>query len=226
MKKILTTMGLAGVVALTSHAQGFVFFSSSTQNMSTNNVGGLMPGVNATAGKTTGVANSFYYALFESSSPIALTAQQGNAGGLSGYAFMNGSVTLDTDPTAVPAANTATAGRFAATNPNADTSSTVPGIAGGATAYFIVVGWSANLGTSIAALEANLGSTQGMLGQSAASGALVLGNGGLTPTPNLFGGTAPTIQAFTLAPTTIPEPASMALVALGGASLLLFRRKK
>jgi len=218
MKKALLTIGLASIVALSSHAQGFVVFSSSTQNISTNN-----PTLGV-SGRTQG-AGDYYYALFYSTTAISGGTQSGDASGLGGYAWNIAGWTLDTDPTAT-SASTATAGRFASTAPNTDGSSTVPGVAGGASAYFIIVGWSANLGTTLAAMEANLGSVPGYLGQSNPTGDLVLGNGALVPNPNLFGGAAPQTQAFDLGSTTIPEPGTLALAALGGASLLLFRRKK
>jgi hypothetical protein len=225
MKKILTTIGIASVVAFSSHAQGLVVFSSSTQNISTNNLSGVITTQAAASGKTLGAGN-FYYALFYSTTPISSSAISGNT---TGYAWQTAGWTLDTDATA-SSASTGTAGRFGATAANADGSTTVPGVAAGSAAYFVIVGWSANLGTTLAQAEQALTTPGdfGYIGQSATTGALVAGNGGLDPNPNLFGGASPQTQAFTLGAffVPVPEPGTLALAALGGASLLLFRRKK
>jgi|SRR5665213_451327 len=228
MKKILVTIAIATIVAASSHAQGLVIFTSSTQNMSTNN---SLAALGSTAsGRTQGV-NAYYYALFVS--PTATTVGGSSAAemGLGGtYAFNDANWTLDTDPTA-SAASTATVGRFASTTANADGSTVVPGVAAGNAAQFVVVGWSANLGTTVAALR-NAMATPGMsgfLGESVVSGAITTGNGALLPTPSLFQPSAPAMQGFSLgsfSTTTVPEPTTLALAALGSASLLLFRRKK
>jgi hypothetical protein len=230
MKKILLTIGLAAVAALSSQAQGYVLFSSSTQNMSTNNTAGSQQAAgNAATGKTLG-AGLFYYALFVSSTGAGAGAQQGfSSGNSSTYVFNEAQWVLDTDPTAA-GASTATAGRFAATNPNtSDSSSTVPGITGGNPYYFQVVGWSANLGTTLgqAIIALTTPGQSGYIGQSAISGQITVGNGGTISAPLFFGGGAPNIQAFTLGSfVATPEPGTLALAALGGASMLLFRRKK
>ena len=61
------------------------------------------------------------------------------------------------------------------------------------------------------------------------TGLLTAGDGAGVSTPSLFGTTSPFSPGFTLglvAPVAaVPEPGTMALAALGGASLLLFRRK-
>jgi len=228
MKKVLATIGLASLAAISLQAQGLVIFSGGAINISTNNSAGINQG-NATIGKTHG-ANNFYYALFSTTTATVNAAIVGyNPANAASYAFANTAAwTADTDTSAM-AASTATAGRFAVTTPNpADGSSTiVPTVAGGTTTYFEVVGWSANLGTSLAQLETSLSlGDVGYVGESSASGGLTLGNGALIPTPNLFAAAAPALQGFQLGPVVVPEPATMALAAIGGASLLLFRRKK
>ncbi len=230
MKATLAIVALAGLVALNSYAQGLVFFSG-VENISTNNTSGLNPG-NTTIGKTQG-AGDYYYALFYTTTATTNPGLVGfNVFDVSSYAWNNASTwTLDTDATA-NAASTATAGRFASIAPNTDGSTTVDGLAGGATVYFEVVGWSANLGTSISQLEASLvAGLGGYVGESPASGGLVLGNGALTPTPALFAAAAPSLQGFSLGGVDdgipgIPEPGTLSLAALGGAALLLFRHKR
>lgn len=177
MKKTLLTVGIASLLALSSQAQGYVVFGSSTQNMSTNNLAGTITTQAAASGKTLGAGN-YYYALFWSATGTGIAgAIQGAS---SGYAFNVAGWTADTDPTAL-GASTATAGRFAATAPNADTTSTVPGTTGGSSYYFVVLGWSASLGTSLAQAEANASSGTGYIGESAVSGLISTGNGGSLP---------------------------------------------
>lgn len=224
MKKTLIAISLATATVISSHAQGLVLFTSGTQNSSTNNTGNA-PSLGAVAsGRIAGVGN-YYFALFYSATATTVGGSNTNAiqGNTGVYAFN------DSNWTAVPgvfglATNTSTAGRFSASSPNADSSTTIPTIAAGNTAQFVVVGWSASLGTTLAQLEADYNTGIGFLGQSVVSGPISLGNGGTLPTPALFGGVAPSIQGFTLA--SVPEPATMALAAIGGASLLLFRRRK
>ena len=104
--------------------------------------------------------------------------------------------------------------------------------------YYLIFGWSANLGGSGAAStilgEATSGiwSAPGYYGFSAV-GQDVSGNPAASlAAVNLFGNPT-TISGFGLSSgfdllsvTSTPEPGTMALAALGGASLLLFRRRK
>jgi hypothetical protein len=217
MKKILATIAVAAVVAASAQAQGLVLFTSSTQNISTNN---------GTVGKTAAGAGNFYYALFESTTQTTVGGSSAAVQGTNGvYAFNATGWTY-----VALGSSTATAGRFSDVAPNADGSTTVSGVAAGSSAQFVVVGWSANLGTTLSALEQALAinGMTGVLGESVVSGSIATGNGGSLPNPPLFAGVAPQLQAFTLGGFTItstPEPGTLALAALGGASLLMFRRK-
>jgi len=55
-------------------------------------------------------------------------------------------------------------------------------------------------------------------------GNVVLGDGGSIPTLNAFGTGPGQLGGFMMG-VTVPEPGTLALMALGSASLLLFRRK-
>jgi uncharacterized membrane protein len=91
----------------------------------------------------------------------------------------------------------------------------VPGVAVGATAYLELYVWEGNTYSTYAAALAG-GDYTGVSGVFSNA----TGGSGTPPGPgaNLDG--LPDVLL------TVPEPTSMALAALGGASLLLFRRKK
>jgi hypothetical protein len=93
--------------------------------------------------------------------------------------------------------------------------------------FYEVAGWSASLGPVFNPnwLNNQFGGVSGFFGVSGiASGAA--GGGSPVPAPALplFGGTG--LQGFSMTPTTVPEPTSMALAGLGAAALLIFRRRK
>ena len=111
---------------------------------------------------------------------------------------------------------------------------------------FLLVGWSANLGSSWSTVlgELNSWSTQGAafgnntanaayFGISAFGSSAVVNPSGDTPGTPVIGSTAGLIYNPIGSPmqldelgVAVPEPGTLALAALGGASLLLFRRKK
>jgi hypothetical protein len=228
MKKLILLMSLTSALASLSHAQGLVLFTSGPQASSTNNT---LAQLGATAVGRLAPANSYYFALFYSATATTVAGSSSNS--VSGYGSGQGYAFNDSNWTQVTSTlgtNTSTAGRFSANNPNADGSTTIPNLTAGNTAEFLVLGWSSNLGNSVGALVTALNTpgTSGFIGESVVSGPIATGNGGSLPTPALFGGSAPYIQGYTLGSFIIPvpEPGTMALAALSGASLLLFRRRK
>ena len=226
MKKTIIAASLVATLVSSVYGQGTVFFNNgNTTKISTNSVaGGAATGLTAA---NTGV-NGYYYALFYSTTVTTVGGSTSGAVGSSGnYAFNDAGWTY-----AGLGTNSGTAGRFASTTADAASVTQVGGVAGGTSANFVVIGWSANIGSTLNALTTwyNNGnpSTLGWIGEgvvgSAAPGIL-----NSTPTASLFGTGAGLIQGFTLgqvSPVIIPEPTTLALAGLGGASLLLFRRRK
>ena len=232
MNKVLLTLTLISAVAITTHGQGQITFSPSTQKISVNSViDGSATGLIPANASTT--ATTYYFALFASATAHAVGGTQtapilgydGTPAALqSTYAFADPNWEL------VDYGVNTVAGKFIGNEQNSAGTTTVPGIPGGSTAQFVVVGWSAALGSNIEQLGDSLGNPgtyYGLIGQSAVSGAITLGNGAGIPTSALFGPGAPFIQGFTLGQFIyIPEPAALALGGLGGLALLAFRRKQ
>jgi hypothetical protein len=101
--------------------------------------------------------------------------------------------------------------------------------------YFMIVGWSSNLGTTWATVSGNLASGWATLpGQNAFFGTSPIGfgysGGGAfsLPATSLWGVTTgmPGGLSSGFQLMVIPEPSTMALAGLAGLSLLLFRRRK
>jgi hypothetical protein len=224
MKKILTIISLATLVAASSNAQGLVNFNNTSAagtKISTNSVvGGASSGL---AALNTGNA-SFYYALFYSTTQTSVSGSTAAITGITGstYAFNASGWT---------AGATATNGATRAGQVAGNAAQAIAGIAGAGTGNFVVVGWSANIGTQVSDLISwyNNGSpaTAGFIGESSVTGTLTLGDGAGVSTPSPFGTAAPFAPGFVLglvAPT--PEPGTMVLAGLGGLALLGLRRKK
>ena len=230
MKKILTAI-VAEAIASTAFSQGFVTFSgggSAATRVSTNSaIGGASTGI------ISGGANSYYFALFASSSATGSAGSGTNAT----YVFNNlGSVSSAWELVGI-GSSVAAAGRFSGVSQgttsanqgalNSDLSMTVQGIAGGNAANLIAIGWSSNIGSTLASVVSwyNNGSpaTLGWIGQSALTTGASLGDGASIPTP-LYSTASNFLLGEAIVPT--PEPATLALAGLSGASLLLFRRRK
>jgi len=235
MKKIITTIAISGIAFLT-FAQGTVnwvapvtaFIGQTNATVYSTFVSSTGSPVGGTSGNTVGGGTSlFYYELLVSASvssvPTTLSTLTNNW--------------LDTGLQATngPSAN----GRISMMGSSSQAiaanwpASTVENL--------IMVGWSADLGTTYAAMLGNLsnwaifsGTLAGApayfgVGTSVGSLASQSGNPGVT----VFGSnagqvndTGTAMQMDLLSPAAVPEPTTMALAALGGASLLLFRRRK
>jgi hypothetical protein len=242
MKKLITTLAISGL-SVAAFAQGIVTWNSVAGflQVQTNDTvwstfepsaGQAAP--TGTIGVTTGNANNaslgyggagYYYELLASANG---TTAPTTVAGLSGW--------LDTG---LSGANATGTGKMLQNNPS--TGATANNWAAGAASGIVLVGWSANLGGSWAVASSNLvnWATAGVnnTGANVAYfGVSSVGNivsGTAPPGPQLFGtgagqiasGAANPMQLDALA-TTVPEPGTLALAAIGGASLLLFRRKK
>jgi hypothetical protein len=194
-------------VTSASYGQGLVnFFNGTTTKISTNSaVGG------PATGPTSVSTESYYYGLF-----MAPNGTQ-----------TAGSFTF----TGIYGTNTAATGRFSSDNGGQPS---ITGFAAGSTVNFLVKGWSANLGHDAITAQnyaANPGSIQGaFFGTSGIADGYLLGSAG-SPPANLFG-PATGLGGGQLGPFTlgqlpvVPEPSSLALVGLGAAAMLIFRRRK
>lgn len=241
MKKlVLTTIAVVGVSSL-AFAQGYVNWSTTPGasvigNTNTINYSGLSAALgggaatqqaNAAQGVTQGGASSaasvYYYTLLystvDTTTPTTLTDLAANW-----------------SATGLMATNGATGnGRLNIANP-APINLVDPSYAGG-NLNFMMVGWSANLGTAYSGVLTDLqnwltvnGTVVGPaffgdgavgslpISTSSSAGTTVIG-AGLVYNPSSAPLVLNELQAT-------PEPGTLALAALGGASLLLFRRKK
>jgi Immunoglobulin domain/Immunoglobulin I-set domain len=223
MKKILTMLALAAMTTASVHAQGYVFFNNNNVSKTSTNV---VVGGGAT-GSTLG-AGQYVYALFYSTNA---TSVNGQTAPIVGTANNNYAFTDSAWKFAGYATNTASAGRLTAVNTTVN-GLVITDVPGGNSARFVVIGWSANIGSTIGAVASwyNSGNpvSNGLIGQSIVSGALTLGDGASLPTPQSFGSIAPPIQGFILGqvngfltynPATITSQPMNQTIALGGTAI-------
>lgn len=245
MKKLVLTSVCAVAVGGAAFAQGTIGWNTinpNGMNAQTNTIsyspffGGGPTGIGGAAqGATAGAYAGFYYELlYNTAFTGSQIAQPGNLAALTGGAWID---------TGLEATNAAVAGRLFPVAPNsaAAVAGWVGGIGtvGGTTNNIMMVGWSANMGTSWGAVET-------LLNNWAIQGPGVVGNAffGISATgyivPNVSpangpatAGTLATLNGVPInSPLTqlyllpVPEPTTLALASLGGLSLLLFRRRK
>ena len=223
MKKIVFA-ALLGAFALQGYSQGvgLVNMSNASAAPTTTNYNN-----GSASGNAMGAGNFYYELLIASSLPSTngMTITVGASGITSAANPLNFSFTDST----VSGTNTAagTGGRFSG---GSASGVSVPGTLAGVTYYDLVVGWSASLGTTWSAVASQINNwhSTGYFGYSV-MGSFVAGGslagGGTQPTPQIMSATTiPGFSMFNVTP--VPEPGTLALAALGGASLLLFRRRK
>jgi hypothetical protein len=238
MKKLVLTTVCALAVTGAAFAQGFVNWASisfanvTAQTNSTQYspfLGGGATGGGGVA-STPGAANTgFNYELLYTS----------YSGGGALPTIPSLASLLTWNDAGLGATNSNSAGRLTVENSNAGAA--VPWAAG-VTDSIVLVGWSANLGTSWGAVSnelksgtfgAVLAGQQGFFGVTttgfiAAGASSVAGATVFNSSP--VDGTGTPIQSLLtqlyLLPVTVPEPTTIALAGLGGLALMLFRRQR
>lgn len=234
MKNTIAILAVSVAGAYTGFSQGEInFINTSHTRISVNAATG-----GAAVGQSS-ISSTYYYALFSSASATTVVGNgalaeiplSNTVGQTGSYAFSDSNWTFDGTAN-MGISSTSTAGAVGPITTDANGYTQIPGEP--ASSYFVVLGWSANIGSTISSLETFLAGGDngltGFVGESAVSGLVTTGNGspGSTSTPpTLFGTVSPAIPAFTLGEVTpAPEPTTIALGAMGAASLLAFRRKK
>jgi hypothetical protein len=217
MKKQIITILAVSSLAVDAYAQGMVSLMDTAVAVSTNmvSVGGTQGGLYQPAG-------TYYFEMLF----IPNTGQAAptyNGGSISAWtdSTLSGTNTGNGVPTA------AYLGHI--TGENGAAGIAVPGWLSGSSAYFVVLGWSANEGTWGTVEQVlngtgswlTLGPAGGLFGYSAVGYAV----SAAAPVPGtiLFGTAPGLINTLILG---IPEPSTLALAGLGGLSLLLMRRLK
>jgi len=206
MKKILTTISIVAMTA-GAFAQGYVTFG---------NGAGTLYSTNGVAAGEAASTTAYYF-------DVLVSAWTGSVVSIADSSALGS--WLDTGLLTVNKVN----GQPGAITQLADVQANNWNI--GVTNEFVIVGWSAGLGTNwTSALAAVTAGTSGWFGYSLpsfeASGAAPPG----TPSTLLSGSLGPQPYGTPIATginmTPVPEPVTLALAGLGGLSLLLLRRRK
>jgi len=226
MKKILTILAIASAATF-AYAQGTVILQNGVANyFISTNAAAIGQGIGVTAKTALGFDYAVLTAAFGGPVPNSSPLDGAWTGAiLTGYNF---AVTAGGISGQGGGGGAAAAGWGAPTGPN---------YTDGTEKYFMIVGWSSNLGTSWATVSADLASgwaTPPAGGGNGFFGTSVIGygfSGGGTfslpatslfnPTTGMPGGLTSGFQLM-----LIPEPSTIALAGLGALSLLLFRRRK
>jgi len=238
MKKLTLTIVCALAVNGAAFAQGTLAWyvitpaamTAQTNSTTCSPLFGGGPTGGGAVGATATAAAGFYYELLYN------TSFTGSQVATPDFATLFGGTWLDTGLTATNAV--ASAGKLVPVAGN--TGATVPW-SQGTTNNIMLVGWSANLGTSWSVVSNELANwpfdvgipaSQAFFGESA-TGFLSPGAGnpgaavfGTTAGPNGLPINSLNTQLYLLPLTPTPEPSTIALAGLGGLSLLLFRRRK
>lgn len=239
MKKILTTLAISGLT-MAAFAQGYVSWNvapgadliTATNGTTYSGLSTALGNGGATGAGSSGVTsgsasgNIYYYELLESTvdtaTPTTLTDLAANW-----------------TATGLHLEDQSASGRI--TELGAQSAAAV-NYSGAGTVYFMLAGWSANLGTTYAGAGNVLAELQAWTGQvsSAYFGLSTVGTVAAISTSSSAGTTVwtagtyaagglianPAAGPMVLNALAVPEPGTLALAALGGASLLMFRRRK
>jgi hypothetical protein len=222
MKKILTIAAVVALGTVASYSQGLVSISLTGGSLvSTNTIASVN-------GKANGGGNYLYELLISPNLTLSGTDNQIQIP--ADLAVWTDSGVSGTTGAAL------TAGKITAVGSASATGWAAPGVSYDDPMSYIIVGWSSNLGLTWGAV-ANLITTTGLtpsvntyFGTTAV--ALNFAGGGSVPLPaiNLWSNSTGTpgygAPGALVLQEIVPEPTTMALVGLGGLSLLLFRRRK
>jgi hypothetical protein len=229
MKVVKHLLSIVYLINSSSFAfgQGEVLFStraSALTRISTNSVLGGLPG-----GLITG-AGDYYFGLFYAPSTVTTVNGSSNAvlpGFYSKFVFDDTNWTFS----GAYGTNTAAAGRFRGVQ-NADGTVSVPGYPAGDSVSLVILGWSADIGPTVDDVRAFLNGDSspypgpGFIGESAVATIILGGPDSIFPVDYLLGTGPGHVSGFTLGTSYIPEPCTLALIVLGGAGTLFFRRRK
>jgi len=245
MKKVLSTIAIV-VTSTAVFAQGYLNFNATTIPIAQTNTavstlfGGLGVGgvIGNTAAGTGAGVSGYLYALLVSPYTGTITSDTTVWDGSWSLAL----ATVGAN-TAVPitSSNGIAAGRVTASTPGGTSAIQLTGWANGTYDNIVLVGWSANLGTSWSVVSSLLSTIAAAPGNNAISGFFGESSIGYyspntgTPGGALFNaaadangtpinnGSANPMYLYAL---PIPEPGTMALAGLGGLALMLIRRRK
>ncbi|TAK96565.1 MAG: PEP-CTERM sorting domain-containing protein [Verrucomicrobia bacterium] len=222
--KTLLTVTFVSALALSAFAQGKVTMNNLTTTLiSTNTLAG-----GGTVGVTATNADGFYYALLTAASTVTSVDVNGQDLLTPTWTFTGGYGTNTIAPSG---------GRIAS-----GTITTAAGWPLGVTNSYVIVGWASFLGHDWSGIASKLAGSRLFSNTWSGGGWPDGGFFGISPvaygsvdsfgvsTYSLFGTVAtaqgsPLTAGFTLYP-VVPEPTSYALASMGGAALLIFRRKK
>jgi hypothetical protein len=237
MKKLLTIVAVAGLSAA-AFGQGLINWSGAAGNLiGEQNGTAYSPLVPFTGGTLSGVSNvtpafatsPYYYELL-----VGANGLTSDPSTLSAF----GSTWLDTSLSAQN--STAANGKIAQTGNSSSVAANTS--ANGGNYSFLVVGWSANLGTSWSTVLNELNNWQAdastitgtaYFGVSAVGSSVPVASVATGVGVAVIGAANGLVYNPSSAPMQldqvglpVPEPGTLALAALGGASMLMLRRKK
>ena len=231
MKKLLTILAVASVATL-AYAQGIVELQQTGAGFLISTNGLAIPGGQGTIGVTAKTALGFDYAVLISNygGPVPNSSPLNAAWSGAVLTGVNFAVTAGGISGQGGGAGAAAAGWAPAT--------TGANYTDGTEMYFMIVGWSSNLGTTWATVSGELANNwvgtswtgNAFFGESPIGYGFSGGGPYALPATTLFNTTigmpGALTAGFDLMYVPIPEPTTMALAGLGGLSLLLFRRRK
>ena len=222
MKRLIAIVSMVGAATLL-HGQGYIIFNGSSAGVETNTASfySQVAYGTGTAGKT-GVPSTglrYDYALLYSAIDPGAGANPTNAAWSVATTFGGGTL-MGTNAGPVTGVMTG----------NGAAGGVQVNLASGSLYYVELVAWSANLGTLSQVLTqygTDSWTANGYFNYEAYSSLTPFATAG-TGDPVLIGGVWANnaFSLYAVAPAGVPEPSTMALAGLGGAALLLFRRRK